>query len=113
MGYLFTALSAAASAGPGTALVFGSPREVSATLQFEWTGSPTDWVVRTEFTIDGVNWATAGDIEVNNTDKTAPQGFVEGVSVPAATQIRWNLVSLTGGTSPTVSVLAAVFEGPP
>lgn len=95
--YLFKSLSGATAAGPGTALMFDSPRHFGlVSLQTIFTGLPSFVQVSLEGTLDGTTWgalfatnpSNSGDIVQNN--------------MPPVMGVRINLVTLTGGTSPIV-----------
>jgi hypothetical protein len=111
MSYTVEMLSAASVPGPGPAVVFNSPRQVTADLQFAWAGSPTDWFVRWETTIDGVNWSLQEIKWTTDQQFIPPIGFIETIGAVRASQVRLNLVSILGGTSPTLTVTAAITEG--
>jgi hypothetical protein len=110
MSYTVIMLNAASTPGPGPAVVFNSPRIVTADLQFSWTGSPTDWFIQWEYTIDGINWAEQDIKWTTNQQFIPPIGFIQTFGAVHVSQVRLNLVSLSGGASPTVTVTAAITE---
>jgi hypothetical protein len=72
------------------------------------TGGP-DIQVQLEGTLDGIFWHMTGNVFINSPDSS---GFVSGTGVAPNGMpfqaVRANLVSLSGGTSPTVTVYAEI-----
>lgn len=101
--YLLKSLDAVASTGPGSELNFDSPRYFGVvSLQVFFTGSPSDVEVNLEGTLDGVTWNSMG-----NWHSPENPGLIASIGVSPVLGLRANLVSLTGGTSPTVTALIA------
>lgn len=96
----FQSLKAAASTGPGVGVQLSKP-VVSFGLQVTHTGSPAQVVVTLEGSLNGEDW-----FKLAEWDSTVPlsSGAIVWVESKAVTDIRANLTTLAGGTSPTVSV---------
>jgi hypothetical protein len=94
--YVTKSIDAATGTGPGSALVFDSVRAFhQGSAQVVTTGNPTSVAITVEATLDGVAWATL-------IAPTSASFF--GFSVPPILGIRAKLVTLDGGSSPTVAV---------
>lgn len=94
-------LSAATAPGVGTALVFSRVRE-NVAMQVSVTGSPAECKVVLLGTIDGVNFTTP--IATFDTAQGDSNGDIKsstGIAIVAAVA---QLVTLTGGVSPAVTV---------
>ncbi len=101
-GEAFTSLNAATATGPGDVAAVsgvnplgGVPRKIA--WEKRVTGGPTAVTVNIEGSLDNSNWYTL------DTDNTTANTFKE-ITQRGAKFIRANLVTLTGGTSPTVTV---------
>lgn len=97
--FVTKSLAAATATGAGT-----SSSSFGLLSKHSWhvivTGSPASVTVNLEGTIDGSNWFTLD----SSTTTTSEMRHV--VNKPV-TQIRANLATLTGGSSPTVTVTIA------
>ncbi len=99
MGYLFELLAGATATGPSSAQMFDSPRQLgNASMQVTYTGLPSNVDVHLEGTLDGVNWTEILGFPFQ------PSGTIQAAGVDTIMGIRANLITLTGGTAPTVSV---------
>jgi hypothetical protein len=95
-----TSLNAATATGAGPVVDLGVVRS-SHTLQTTVTGAPTGVSVNLEGSLAvGGPWA----VLANSTSTT---GDVQTASGKAVRYVRANLVTLTGGTAPTVTALIA------
>ena len=96
-----TILNAASATGPGLAYanaqIQGNASSGGGSWQTVVTGSPSGISVNLEGSNDGVNWFALDN-------SVATGGEVRDVNT-ATTFLRANLATLTGGTSPTVSVI--------
>lgn len=92
-------LSAVTTTGAGNAVNFSQPRR-NISMQVVYTSNPSPVKVTLEGTIDGVDWFTLATFDTGaasvNKDIVQSNNF----SVLSA---RANLVTLTGGTNPTVT----------
>lgn len=61
------------------------------------TGSPTSVTVRLEGSIDGTNWFQLDE-------STSLTNEMRHIAYKLATQVRANLITLSGGSTPTVTV---------
>ena len=96
----FTSLVAAAATGAGLDLEMLSPRYVHG-MQVILTGAPTAVRVDLEGSTDGgTTWGKVGTWDTADGKGSGDFLFVEGASV---NRLRANLVTLTGGTVPTVT----------
>lgn len=95
-----TLLNAATSTGAGNPFIFQCARS-NHTIQVTATGVPTEVKVTLEGSLDLVNYDTIG-----TWDMTAGQALGDIVSVGNASIIgvRAHLITLSGGTSPAVTV---------
>lgn len=66
-------------------------------MQIITTGSPDIVNCRLEGSFDGINWVTLGST-------TDPSSYTFSVQFPALC-VRANLISLSGGSSPTVTAI--------
>ena len=112
LGAVNTILNAATSTGPGSA--FGVPATPSAqrggfiqtmAWQIVTTGSPTGLSVTLQGSLDGVNWFAIGSAVT-----TATLTLLNLASANAGPYafIRANVNTLSGGTTPTVTVLLSL-----
>jgi hypothetical protein len=108
--YLFTALNAASSTGPGPTLSFPVPTRLNASAQPIITGAPSDATVHREVTINGTDFILFSDL---GNLSSASNTYISGIGTPLVMGYRLNLVSLSGGTSPTVTITMAIEEMPP
>jgi hypothetical protein len=108
MSYLLKSLDAVVATGPGAQITFDSVRVVRVAMQVSFTGSPAVSKVQVEVTLDGSNWSGVVD-----TPDSPANGFYNQGSEFACTAVRANLVSLSGGTSPTVTCVIAAVEVAP
>lgn len=102
-------LAAATATGAGTAMQLSRPR-YNFSMQVSFTGgSPTVKVVM-EGSIDGVNWFALATFD---TGASGVSGGIVGASSLVVLQVRANLVTLSGGTNPTVTatILPGVQQG--
>lgn len=112
----FVSLSAAGAAGPGISVdLNGTSNEF--TLVTTVTGSPSSVNVNLEGSHDNVNWfgivssTSIGSQVVLSTEVTSGQpvgSTPDATYKPHARYVRAHLVSLSGGTSPTVTATVAV-----
>lgn len=91
-------LTAAAATGAGTAVAYLTAKKNLA-AQVSVTGAPTAVVVNLEGTIDGVNWFV---LAVFDLTIAASGAIVFSNTIPVIGS-RANLITLTGGTAPTVT----------
>lgn len=96
----FTSLNAAVATGPGIANEMFAPRNLN-TMQVIITGSPTAVKVSLEASTDG--GTTWGTIAMFDTAAGHVSGDFVSASDASVNRIRANLITLTGGTSPTVT----------
>lgn len=95
-----TSLNAVTATGAGTVVDLGVVRSVH-TMQTTVTGAPSAVTVNLEGSLSaGGPWAVL-------VASTSTAGDVQTVSGKAVRYVRANLVTLTGGTSPTVTALIA------
>jgi hypothetical protein len=97
----FTLLNAATATGDGSVFNLEFP-QLAAAVQAEISGSPTQAVINVMALLNGGTWDTLAVLDTN-------QGYLSGeiatISYPAPIrQIKGNLGTLTGGTSPSVSL---------
>lgn len=98
-------LNAATTTGPGASIDLVTAR-LNVRMSTTVTGSPAACVVVLEGSVDGTTWkplATASHATVSN---VLPGGPVTDVVISNGHAVRYaraNLVTLSGGTSPTVS----------
>ncbi len=92
-------LNAATTTGPGTAIHFDVPNFWHS-MWIQTTGSPDTAAVVVEGTLNGTDWFFLFQV-------TAPATIAGTGSVFPVIAIRANLITLAGGTSPTVTVWLA------
>lgn len=102
-----TSLNAASSTGAGASVDIGSPRRM-LTMQCIVTGSPSAAVVNLEASLDNVNFTALGQWSLTGGQATGGMISVAGHVVEFA---RANLLTLSGGSSPTVTALIASAGG--
>lgn len=103
-----TLLSAATATGTGAVVGFNESASSGAigqaysifTVQVNTTGSPATISVQLQGSLDGVNYTSIGSAIA------ATGASSVGTANLAYPYIRANLATLTGGTNPTVTVLA-------
>lgn len=71
------------------------------------TGSPASFTITLEGTMDGSNWTTLA-----TTTNTAGETVYSTGLIPF-TNLRAHCTAVSGGTSPTVSVVAVAYQNPP
>ena len=98
----YNILNAATATGAGSEVGFGKSQEI-LTFQVDATGSPTAVVMDIEGSLDGTNFAQLAQ-HTFSADEIAAQLAIFHISGKPVEQIRANLTTLTGGTSPTVTV---------
>lgn len=106
MSLLLTSLDAVSAVGVGAQTEFDTPK-LSISMQVSFTGSPTSVVVGLEGSVDGQNFVQLREF---NTSQNSNGDIVTNVPAsPSAPVIvaRANLITLTGGTSPTVTATIA------
>jgi hypothetical protein len=94
-------LDAVASAQEGSAIIFDVPK-TAFSMQISFTGAPTSWEVHLEGSIDGTNWKNIGSLATGS-----PSGDILSASGKALPMIRANLISMSGGSSPTFTAWLA------
>ena len=107
-------LNAATTTGPGGTIDLVTPRR-SVRMVTTVTGSPSAVVVNLEGSMDGTTWAVLGTSTGSAVSNNLPGGaYTDAVSSvgPDVRYVRANLVTLTGGTSPTVSAACMPIAGP-
>jgi hypothetical protein len=97
----FTLLSAATATGDGPVFNLEFP-QLAAAVQAIISGAPTQAVINVMALLNGSTWDTLAVLDTN-------QGYLSGeiatISFPAPiVQIKGNLGTLTGGTSPSVTL---------
>lgn len=98
-------LNAATATGLGTAIHLGVPREDHA-MQVVFTGSPTAVKVLLWGSLDGTNYGSTPAATFDTADGLV-SGDKIGVSESNFTHVLADLVTLTGGTTPTVTARIA------
>lgn len=102
MSVILESLSAVTVIGIGDAIWTDTPK-TDASLQVSYTGSPSDFEVVLECTIDGVHWVSLIGYNLGNGN-----GQIVGKNAqPPFVGLRAELQTLTGGTSPTVTAWIA------
>jgi len=107
-------LNAATTTGPGASVDLVTPRR-SVRMVTTVTGSPSAVVVNFEGSLDGTTWTVLGTTTGNAVSNMLPGGpYTDTVTSvgPDVRYIRANMVTLTGGTSPTVSAACMPIAGP-
>jgi len=101
-----TSLSSATSTGAGIAVTFDTPK-TQVSMQVTVTGSPSNYEVDLEVSLDGINFTQCQSIAHGGPNPgitVVPSGFFPVLSA------RGNLILLTGGTSPTVTAVIVAAE---
>ncbi len=101
--YTFQFLNGATTTGTGDVLTFVTPSQCQISLQVVYTGAPSVVHVHLEGTINGVDWDNVLDAQ------PGASGAIVAAVINPVTALRANLITLTGGTSPAVSVYAIVM----
>lgn len=101
-----TSLNAVTATGPGVAVTFDTPKTEVA-MQFSVTGSPSTWEASMEASLDGFNFTMVQSLSQN-------QGSPAIIKLPSdqspVLSVRANLVSFSGGSSPTFTAVIAAEE---
>lgn len=100
--YLFEALSGA-TVGIGPALALNEPARVKLSWQVITTGSPTDIAGNVQFTMNGTDFSPG----FNFSGLDFRGGLEDSYMVKG---LRVNLTGISGGSSPTITMLMAVEE---
>lgn len=100
MSLVVKSLNAATAIGPGLSASPDTPKSL-ASAQIVVTGSPDSFSVSIEITVDGTNWKSLG---------TLGGETIFPVTGTVFTHIRANLISLSGGTLPTITVTIAIAD---
>jgi hypothetical protein len=96
-----TLLNDATATGDGPVFNLEFP-QLAAAVQAEIAGTPTQAVINVMALLDGGTWDT---LAVLDTDQGYLSGEIATISFPAPIrQVKGNLGTLTGGTSPSVSL---------
>jgi hypothetical protein len=94
-------LSAATTTGDGPVFNLEFP-QLAAAVQAEIAGAPTACVINVMALLDGGTWDT---LCVLDTSQGYVSGEISAISLPAPIrQVKGNLGTLTGGTTPSVSL---------
>jgi hypothetical protein len=93
-----TSLNAVTAAGSGAASTYSTTRQ-NFGLQVNTTGSPTVATINLEGTLDGSHWFKLAQWNLSN----QATGDIVFATMTPVLGIRANLITLTGGTSPTVT----------
>lgn len=93
-------LSAATATGPGASTLLTNPAEHN-TMQVTTTGSPSLVIVDLEGSQDGTNWFRLARYDSRFT------GPLVTSDLYVVTNVRANLLQLSGGTTPTVTASIA------
>lgn len=93
-------LNAATVTGVGSTITFDKPVKRIA-MQTYSTGSPSSYQVQLQLSLDGVNFTSSHSLNTSLT--TDSISSVSNLFVEPYIAARANLISLSGGTSPTVS----------
>lgn len=96
--------AAATGAGDSKKLVARYGESSTHTVQIDITGAPTAVVVDFEGSLDEKSWFQLASHTMTASELTATAAMFHVVDKPVEF-IRSNLTTLTGGSSPTVSVL--------
>jgi hypothetical protein len=103
MSRIVTSLNATSATGPGEEVAPDQPMlTANAAMQVSVTGAPSSFQVNLEITIDDINWISV--LQQTQTGIESPS-LAAGYPLinTAFAKARANLVSITGGTSPTVT----------
>jgi hypothetical protein len=96
-------LDAATATGAGSALTFHVP-QTRFSMHVKATGSPTACVVRLEGSVDGSFFASILEIDLSGGGLPDPMNtWNVSATVAPFVAVRANLISLSGGSSPTVT----------
>lgn len=96
-----TLLSAATATGTGDGVEV--PNRSKHSVQVTITGGPTTVVVAFEGSLDGSTWAAYATHTMSAAELAASAAIFSVVNKPAG-WVRANVTTLSGGTSPTVTV---------
>ena len=108
---VFKALDAVTATGAGSVFAFDAPKVMHLSVQIECTGAPTTVKVQVEQSLDGVNFHEMVGFELAAPATPPSAGFLSNISHGAiVVAIRANLVTLTGGASPTVTVTFGMVD---
>lgn len=113
MASLFKALDAAFAVGPGPVLEFPSIRQIGEmAAQLSFTGGPFTWEAHLEVSLNGVDFRSVYSINDDGTPNFPSGSYVNGINVDQSLfsfvkAMRMNLVTLSGGSSPTLTFLLA------
>ncbi len=113
--YTFKALDAASAVGPGPVLKFPSIRSIGKMAgQLFFTGGPFSWIVHIEASLNGTDFSPTGVSIQDDGTPNFPDGHyfwpINDDQFSLVKAIRMNLVSLSGGSSPTITFLLAIEE---
>lgn len=95
----FTSLNAANATGVGSDIAFSRPRD-RISMQVAFTGGSPTVKVQLEGTINGADWFVLATFD---TGASGANGDIVTASTHVVLRARANLVTLSGGTNPTVS----------
>jgi len=101
MALIGKSLDSVTSAQAGAALEFDAPKSAFS-MQILFTGAPSSWEAHIEGSIDGVNWRMVASLATGSSS-----GTVVSVSGKALPMVRANLISMSGGSSPTFTAWLA------
>lgn len=99
----FKTLDAVTITGAGNTVIFRSI-PVDWTIQLQHTGAPTSVILDVEGSLNGSDW-----VQLAQHTATAADDMFH-ISGKGVRYIRGNLTTLSGGTSPTVTVLLEANE---
>ena len=97
----FVGLNSVSVTGPGQVFQFEPPKQSYFTMTSSSTGNPATATVIMEGYLDGTNWFTIS----YNFDVSPPTNYTYVTGDGPWNFIRLNLTALSGGTSPTITVL--------
>jgi hypothetical protein len=97
----FTSLAAATATGVGNDAAFSRPRD-RISMQVSFTGGSPTVKVQLEGTINGTNWFILATFD---TGASGANGDIVTSSTHVVLKARANLVTLSGGSSPTVTAV--------
>lgn len=92
-------LNAVTATGAGLVMALARPR-YNLSMQVSFTSNPSSVKVVLEGSIDGVNWFILATFD---TGATSLSGDIVTASTVVVLLVRARLVTLTGGTNPTVT----------
>ena len=107
-------LNAVTTTGPGASIDLVTPRR-SVRMVTTVTGSPSAVVVNFEGSMDNATWTVLGTSTGNAVSNALPGGTYTDTVTSVGPEVRYmrgNVVTLTGGASPTVSAACAAIAGP-